>query len=310
MTQSVSQWIIEEAEQMGFDACGIARATALEEESAHVEQWLEDEREGEMGYLTRNKEKRYDPRLLVEGTKSVVTVLYNYFPKQQLGDGKRYKIAKYAYGADYHEVLKRKLRQLLERIETQTGKLDGVRVFVDSAPVLDRAWAVRCGLGFIGKNTTLIHPKKGSFFFIGHLFLPLELEAIGKALPNHCGRCTKCLDACPTGALEAPFRIDARKCISYLTIEYKGDLSGQDPAKFKNWIYGCDICQDVCPYNRFALPNSEPEFQPSEQLIAMREEDWKALDKEGFDALFKHSPVQRAGYEGLKRNIEFISKES
>ena len=213
-----SHWIIAEAHQMGFDACGIARATALEEESAHVEQWLEGEREGEMGYLTRNKEKRYDPRLLVEGTKSVVTVLYNYFPKQQLGDDKRYKIAKYAYGTDYHEVLKRKLRQLLEHIETQTGKLEGVRVFVDSAPVLDRAWAVRCGLGFIGKNTLLIHPPLsltagrsqtpeqgqtagrslrqcgGSFFFIGHLFLPLELEETGKALPNRCGRCTKCLD--------------------------------------------------------------------------------------------------------------------
>ena len=304
---SLSSWIIAEAQQMGFDACGIARATALEEESAHVEQWLENEREGEMGYLTRNKEKRYDPRLLVEGTKSVVTVLYNYFPKQQLGDGKRYKIAKYAYGADYHEVLKRKLRQLLERIETQTGKLEGVRVFVDSAPVLDRAWAVRCGLGFIGKNTTLIHPKKGSFFFIGHLFLPLEMEETGKSLPNRCGRCTKCLDACPTGALEAPFRIDARKCLSYLTIEYKGSLDGHDPKAFKGWMYGCDICQDVCPYNRFSLPNNEPEFQPSEQLLAMREEDWKNLDKDGFDALFKHSAMQRAGFEGLKRNIEFLS---
>ena len=304
-----SRWIIAEAAQMGFDACGIARATVLEEESAHVEQWLEGEREGEMGYLTRNKEKRYDPRLLVEGTKSVVTVLYNYFPKQVL-PGERYKIAKYAYGSDYHEVLKRKLRQLVEHIETQTGKLEGVRVFVDSAPVLDRAWAVRCGLGFIGKNTTLIHPKKGSFFFIGHLFLPLELEETGRPLPNHCGRCTKCLDACPTGALEAPFRIDARKCISYLTIEYKGSLDGYDPKDFRGWMYGCDICQDVCPYNKFSLPNSEPEFQPSEQLLAMREKDWKTIDKDRFDALFKRSAMQRAGFEGLKRNVEFISRET
>ena len=304
-----SRWIIAEAAQMGFDACGIARATVLEEESAHVEQWLEGEREGEMGYLTRNKEKRYDPRLLVEGTKSVVTVLYNYFPKQVL-PGERYKIAKYAYGSDYHEVLKRKLRQLVEHIETQTGRLEGVRVFVDSAPVLDRAWAVRCGLGFIGKNTTLIHPKKGSFFFIGHLFLPLELEETGRPLPNRCGRCTKCLDACPTGALEAPFRIDARKCISYLTIEYKGSLDGYDPKDFRGWMYGCDICQDVCPYNKFSLPNSEPEFQPSEQLLAMREEDWKSIDKDRFDALFKRSAMQRAGFEGLKRNVEFISRET
>ena len=302
-----SAWIVAEAQQMGFDACGIANATALEQESAHVEQWLEDGREGEMGYLTRNKEKRYDPRLLVEGTKSIVTVLYNYYPKQPLGCSGNFKIAKYAYGADYHDVLKRKLRQLLERIETQTGKLEGVRVFVDSAPVLDRAWAVRCGLGFIGKNTTLIHPKKGSFFFIGHLFLPIELAETGQPMSNRCGRCTKCLDACPTGALEAPFHIDARKCISYLTIEYKGSLAGLDPATFNGWMYGCDICQDVCPYNRFALPNVEPEFQPSEQLLAMKEKDWKNLDKDGFETLFKHSAMQRAGYEGLKRNIVFVS---
>ena len=307
---ALSNWIVAEAEQLGFDACGIASARALDEESALVEQWLDEGREGEMGYLTRNKEKRYDPRLLVEGTKSIVTVLYNYFPKQQIGDNGRYKIAKYAYGADYHDVLKRKMRQLLERIETQTGKLEGTRIFVDSAPVLDRAWAVRCGLGFIGKNTTLIHPKKGSFFFIGHLFLPLELEETGKTMANHCGRCTKCIDACPTGALEAPFQIDARKCISYLTIEYKGSLEGYDPKHFNGWMYGCDTCQDVCPYNRFSLPNIEPEFQPSGQLLAMKEEDWKSLDKVGFEALFKHSAMQRAGYEGLKRNIEFISKES
>lgn len=302
-----SGWIVAEAERMGFDACGIAQATALEEESAHVEQWLESDCEGEMGYLTRNKEKRYDPRLLVEGTKSIVTVLYNYYPKQRIGDSDKFKIAKYAYGADYHDVLKRKMHQLLEGIEAQTGKLEGTRLFVDSAPVLDRAWAVRCGLGFIGKNTTLIHPKKGSFFFIGHLFLPIELEETGKPLTNRCGRCTKCLDACPTGALEAPFHIDARKCISYLTIEYKGSLAGIAPKTFNGWMYGCDICQDVCPYNRFALPNREPDFQPSEQLIAMHDEDWKRLSKEDFDALFKHSAVQRAGYEGLKRNIDFLS---
>ena len=282
----------------------------METESANMERWLDEGHEGEMGYLTRNKEKRYDPRRLVEGTKSIVTVLYNYFPQQPLGDGEHYKIAKYAYGADYHDVLKRKLRQLLETIETQTGRLEGVRVFVDSAPVLDRAWAVRCGLGFIGKNTTLIHPKKGSFFFIGHLFLPLDLTETGQDMTNRCGRCTKCIDACPTGALESPFHIDARKCISYLTIEYKGSLAGLDQRNFHGWMYGCDICQDVCPYNKFALPNQEPDFQPSEQLLAMKAEDWEKLDKETFDTLFKHSAVQRAGFEGLKRNIGFISKES
>ena len=303
-----SAWIVAEAEKLGFDACGIACATALDEESSHVEQWLAEEHEGEMAYLTRNKEKRYDPRLLVEGTKSIITVLYNYFPKQTIGDGDHFKIAKYAYGADYHNVLKNKMRQLLELIESQTGKLEGTRVFVDSAPVLDRAWAVRCGLGFIGKNTTLIHPKKGSFFFIGHLFLPIELAETGKTLSNHCGHCTKCLDACPTGALESPFHIDARKCISYLTIEYKGSLVGLDRNSFNGWMYGCDICQDVCPYNRFSLPNLEPQFQPSEPLKAMQENDWKNLTKADFDTLFKHSAVQRAGYEGLRRNIKFISE--
>jgi len=307
---SLSSWIIAEATQMGFDACGIAQARALEEESAKMEQWLEAEHEGEMGYLTRNKEKRYDPRLLVEGTKSIVTVLYNYFPKQKLAENDNFKIAKYAYGADYHEVLKKKMRLFLERIETQTGKLEGVRVFVDSAPILDRAWAVRCGLGFIGKNTTLIHPRKGSFFFIGHLFLPIELDETGTPLSNRCGRCTKCIDACPTGALESPFHIDARKCISYLTIEYKGGLENQDPTKFQGWIYGCDICQDICPYNHFSLPNIEPEFQPSEKLLSMRKSDWKALQKNDFEELFKHSAMQRAGFEGLKRNINFISTES
>ncbi len=305
-----SAWIVTEAQKMGFDACGIASATLLEEESAHVEQWLEEGREGEMGYLTRNKEKRYDPRLLVEGTKSIVTVLYNYYPKQQIGDGDKFKIAKYAYGADYHEVLKNKMRIFLERIENQIGKLENTRVFVDSAPILDRAWAVRCGLGFIGKNTTLIQPKKGSFFFIGHLFLPIELAETGQTMANHCGRCTKCIDACPTGALESPFHIDARKCISYLTIEYKGSLEGHDPKTFKGWMYGCDICQDVCPYNKFSLPNMEPEFQPSEQLLAMCEDDWKNFTKTDFDTLFKHSAMQRAGYEGLKRNIDFIAGES
>ena len=304
----LSKWIIEEAEQMRFGACGIANATVLKEESEHVEQWLNEGYEGEMGYLTRNKEKRYDPRLLVEGTKSIVTVLYNYYPKQQIGDNSRYKIAKYAYGADYHEVLKHKMRQLLERIESQTGKLEGTRIFVDSAPVLDRAWAVRCGLGFIGKNTTLIHPKKGSFFFIGHLFLPIDLTETGQVLTNRCGRCTRRIDACPTGALEAPFHIDARKCISYLTIEYKGSLADIDPATFDGWMYGCDICQDVCPYNRFSLPNIEPEFQPSEQLLAMQKDDWKKLTETKFETIFKHSAVQRAGFEGLKRNIDFISR--
>ncbi|MBO4328348.1 MAG: tRNA epoxyqueuosine(34) reductase QueG [Bacteroidales bacterium] len=308
-TESLTLWILSEAERIGFDACGIAPAAALEQESARMEAWLEEDHGGEMRYLNRNKEKRYDPRLLVQGTKSILTVLYNYYPATPLPDHDNYKLAKYAYGVDYHEVVKNKLLVLLEAIEKRAGRLEGVRAFTDSAPILDRAWAVRCGLGFIGKNTALIHPKKGSFLFIGHLFLPIALEATGSPLSNRCGRCTRCLDACPTGALEAPFRIDARKCLSYLTIEFKGSLEGRDRRQFHDWMYGCDICQDVCPYNKkFAVANMEPLFQPSEALLGMRKKDWETLDRETFDRLFKRSAVCRAGYEGLKRNISFLSE--
>ena len=303
MLTNLSQHIITQAEKLGFDACGVAKADFLEDDAEKVEKWLSENCHGEMDYLTRNKEKRYDPRLLNEGTKTVVSVLCNYYPKQILTSDNNYKISKYAYGDNYHEVVKQKLRQLLEKIELLIGKLENTRIFVDSAPVLERAWAVRCGLGFIGKNTCLIHPKKGSFFFIGQLLLPVETEPVGKIIPNHCGRCTRCLDACPTGALKAPFQLDARKCISYLTIEYKGDLSQTD-ANFSDWIYGCDICQDVCPYNRFSLPNCEEKFQPSEKLLALRKTDWQNLDENHFKELFGKSAVKRAGFEGLKRNIE------
>ena len=305
MFSNLSQHIITQAEKLGFDACGIAKADFLKEDAERVEKWLGEGCQGEMDYLTRNKEKRYDPRSLNEGTKTIVSVIYNYFPQQFPAAENNYKIAKYAYGDDYHEVVKQKLRQLLEKTESLTGKLENTRIFVDSAPVLERAWAVRCGLGFIGKNTCLIHPKKGSFFFIGQLLLPVEMEPIGKIIPNHCGRCTRCLDACPTGALKAPFQLDARKCISYLTIEDKGDLSQTEPHVFNDWIYGCDICQDVCPHNRFSLPNFEDRFYPSEKLIAMPKTDWQNLTEIQFKELFSKSAVKRAGFEGLKRNIEY-----
>lgn len=303
MSTNLSQHIITQAEKLGFDACGIAKADFLKEDSERMEQWLAEGCQGEMDYLNRNKEKRYDPSLLNEGTKTIVSVLYNYFPKQFLPTDDNFIIAKYAYGYDYHEVLKQKLKQLLEQIEALTGKMENTRIFVDSAPVMERAWAARCGLGFIGKNTCLIHPKKGSFLFIGQILLPIDIEPVGNIIPNHCGRCTRCLDACPTGALKAPFQLDARKCISYLTIEYKGDFGFAD-TRFNDWIYGCDICQDVCPYNRFSLPNQEKDFQPSERLLAMRKTDWQHLDESQFKELFGNSAVKRAGFEGLKRNIE------
>ena len=310
MHDSLSELIVVEAHRIGFDGCGISQADFLETDSKRIETWLAEGCQGTMSYLERNREKRYDPRLLVEGTKSIISVIYNYFPTEKIDDNDNYHIAKYAYGADYHDVLKGKLKELLNFIETKTGKLEGTRLFVDSAPVLDRAWAARCGLGFIGKNTNLIHPKKGSFFFIGHIFLPIEIKPIGKTIPNHCGTCTKCLDACPTGALDRPFHIDARKCISYLTIEHNGPIDEIDNRKFNDWIYGCDICQDACPYNRFSVANKEPLFQPSERLKMMRKTDWQQLDETTFNELFAKSAVKRAGFEGLKRNIEFISKET
>ena len=308
MPDSLSASIVAEAQRIGFDGCGISLPDFLETDSKHVEHWLAEGCQGTMSYLERNREKRYDPRLLVEGTKSIISVIYNYFPKEKL-NGNSYHIAKYAYGNDYHEVVKKRLKELLHFIETQTGKLEGTRLFVDSAPVLDRAWAARCGLGFIGKNTSLIHPKKGSFFFIGHIFLPIQIEPVGKLIPNHCGTCTKCLDACPTGALDRPFHIDARRCISYLTIEHKGSINDIDSANFKDWIYGCDLCQDACPYNRFSTANKEPLFQPSEQLKTMDKTKWQQLDGDTFNEMFSHSAMKRAGFEGLKRNIEFISQE-
>ncbi|MCQ2321762.1 MAG: tRNA epoxyqueuosine(34) reductase QueG [Bacteroidales bacterium] len=304
MTDNLSKQIIAQAEKLGFDACGIAKADFLKEDSERMEQWLAEGCQGEMDYLNRNKEKRYDPSLLNEGTKTIVSVLYNYFPKQFLPTDDNFIIAKYAYGYDYHEVLKQKLKQLLEQIEALTGKMENTRIFVDSAPVMERAWAARCGLGFIGKNTCLIHPKKGSFLFIGQILLPIDIEPVGNIIPNHCGRCTRCIDACPTGALIAPFHLDARKCLSYLTIEYKGDLNHTAAKHCKEQIYGCDICQDVCPYNRFSLPNHEIAFQPSDELLSMHKSDWLQMDKVTFDKLFNKSAVKRAGFEGLKRNVE------
>ena len=304
---AVKKLIIETASSLGFDECGFSEAGFLPEHASLMEQWLENGFHGEMGYLERNKEKRYDPSLLVENTKTVVTVLQNYYPAELLPESSGYKIAKYAYGTDYHQVIRNKLMLLLAEIEKVTGALEA-RVFTDSAPVLDRAWAEKCGLGFVGKNTCLIHPRKGSFFFIGHLFLPLALEADTTAVTEYCGTCRRCIDACPTGALVAPHQLDSNKCISYLTIEYRGDLPAQLRNHFNDWIFGCDICQDVCPWNRFASPHQEPLFALKPELMAMQKEDWDGLTKEQFSHLFKRSAVVRTKYEGLKRNIDFLKQ--
>lgn len=302
--------LIGQATALGFDDCGITAAAYMKEHAEKVESWLEKGFHGSMTYLERNKEKRYDPRLLVEKTKTVVTVLQNYYPTETLAEQDNYKISKYALGKDYHLVLKNKLKEMLQSIEMITGPLPEARVFTDSAPVLDRAWAEKSGLGFIGKNTCLIHPRKGSWFFIGHIFLPVEVTPTHKSVSDYCGTCRRCIDACPTGALVAPHELDARKCISYLTIEYRGALPQELKLKFNNYIFGCDICQDVCPWNRFAKPHQEPLFALSEELKSMRKKDWHTLDKPLFKKLFRHSAVERTRFDGLKRNIDFLQNNN
>jgi len=258
-----------------------------------------------MGYLKRNKEKRYNPVLLVENAKSVITVLYNYYSRQNLSKTDNYKISRYAYGEDYHYVIKDKLHKLLGTIKEKVGNCNA-RVFVDSAPVLDRAWARRSGLGFVGKNTLIINKKGGSFFFIGHIIIDLELQYENDVDPlTYCGSCTKCIDACPTSAIKENY-VDARSCLSYLTIEYTGELPMELKDRFNDWVFGCDICQDVCPWNRFSSPHEEPLFEPSENLLNMRKPQWKEMGKPEFNNLFKNSAVQRTGYFGLKRNIDFL----
>ncbi len=301
--------IKDEALRLGFDDLGVSKAQQLPEDARLMEDWLQKGFQGEMSYLERNREKRYDPRLLVEETATVLTVLQNYYPNEKLSENDNYKISKYAYGKDYHKLIRKKLQQLLNFIERHTGKLEGARAFTDSAPVLDRAWAQKSGLGFIGKNTCLIHPRKGSFFFIGHLLLPIGLEATENEITDYCGTCRRCLDACPTGALVDAHQLDARKCISYLTIEHKTELPDALKPKFEGWIFGCDICQDVCPWNRFSKPHQEPGFLLSEQLKKMRKKDWDELDEKTFYELFAGSAVTRAGFNGLKRNINFNKKE-
>lgn len=308
-TSELSRLIKQHALKLGFDEVGISLAAKLDEDGEWMEKWLEKSFQGEMSYLERNKEKRYDPRLLLEGTQSIVSVLYNYFPEEQLTTDDNYKISKYAYGQDYHTVIREKLYHLLAFVESHTGKLETARAFTDSAPLLDRAWAQKSNLGFIGKNTCLIHPRKGSFFFIGHLFLPLKLEEESEEITDYCGSCRRCIDACPTEALVAPHQLDANKCISYLTIEHRGEIPKDPKLNFKDWMFGCDICQDVCPWNRFSKPHKEPLFKLSDALKNMRKSDWEQLDKAKFNELFKGSAVKRTKYDGLKRNIEFLKND-
>ena len=300
-----SESIKSKAKDLGFLSCGISKADFLEEEAPRLEQWLNQNHHGEMSYMANHFDKRLDPRVLVPGAKSVVSLLLNYHTEEKQADVEAPKIASYAFGDDYHNVIKDKLKQLMSFIHQEIGEVQG-RVFVDSAPVMDKAWAAKSGLGWIGKNTNLISKKVGSFFFIAELILDLELEHDLPAT-DHCGSCTACLDACPTDALLAPYQIDGSKCISYVTIELKNEIPTDFQGKMDNWAFGCDVCQTVCPWNRFATPHSEPAFNPPDELLSLSKNEWEEMTQEVFSVIFKNSAIKRTKYEGLKRNIKFLS---
>jgi epoxyqueuosine reductase len=299
-----TQLIKAEARRLGFDYCGISQAEFLEEEAPRLENWLNKQMHGQMSYMENHFDKRLDPRLLVPGAKSVISLLLNYYTSEKQEDEHAPKISKYAYGSDYHFVIKEKLNHLLQFIRSTIGEIDG-RVFVDSAPVLDKAWAKKSGLGWIGKNSNLINKNSGSFYFIAELIIDLELEADGP-IKDYCGTCTRCMDACPTDAIVAPYVVDGSKCISYFTIELKENIPADVNGKLDNWVFGCDVCQDVCPWNRFASNHSEQHFMPAGGLLQMTKEDWYELTEETFKKVFKGSAVKRTKFSGLKRNLEFI----
>lgn len=301
--------IKEEARKLGFMFCGISKAEFLEEEAPLLEQWLLNGYHGEMGYMENHFDKRLDPRKLVEGAKSVISFALNYYTDQTQHDSNAPKISKYAYGVDYHFVIKEKLQQLLEVIREKVGEVQG-RAFVDSAPVLDKAWAKRAGFGWIGKNANLLNKKTGSFFFLAELIVDLELEYDIEATTDHCGTCTRCIDACPTDAIVGPYVVDGSRCISYLTIELKNEIPSEFQGKMDNWMFGCDVCQDVCPWNKFSIITTESAFQPQPKLLAMDEMNWQEITEETFKVVFKNSPVKRTKLAGLKRNISFLKTDS
>ena len=301
-----SNTIKSAAQTLGFLSCGISKADFLEDEAPRLEQWLNQGHHGSMSYMERNFDKRLDPRILVPGAKSVVSLLLNYHTDQKQKDDQSPKISSYAYGKDYHFVIKEKLKGLLEIINREIGEVNG-RIFVDSAPVMDKAWAAKSGLGWVGKNTNLISKKVGSFFFIAELIIDLELD-YDLPVADHCGSCTACIDACPTEALIQPYQIDGSKCISYLTIELKDNIPSEFQGKMDNWAFGCDICQTVCPWNRFATPHNEPAFNPHSDLLQLTKNEWEEMTSEVFKKVFKDSAVQRTKFEGLKRNVKFLSQ--
>ena len=293
------------AKDLGFISVGISKAEFMEEEARRLEDWLNAGLHGKMTYMQNHFDKRVDPTKLVPGAKSVVSLAYNYYHPAQQHDTDAPKISMYAYGKDYHKVVKDRLYDLVDKIRIEIGEVDG-RCFVDSAPVLERDWAKRSGLGWIGKHTLLLSKQKGSYFFLAELIIDLELE-YDNATSDHCGSCTACIDACPTDAIdEGGYVLDAQKCISYLTIELKDEIPQEFQDKMEGWMFGCDICQQVCPWNRFSNPHQEPKFAPSEELLSMKKSDWEEITQEVFDRLFQGSAVKRTKYEGLTRNIRFL----
>ncbi len=299
-----TQFIKQEAQRLNFDYCGISKAGFLEEEAPRLEKWLKENKHGQMQYMENYFDKRLNPTLLVEGAKSVISLLYNYYP-EQVQNTEAPKISKYAYGNDYHDVIKEKLQEFLVSLKQKIGNING-RAFVDSAPVMDKAWAAKSGLGWVGKNSNLITTKHGSFFFIAELIIDVDLE-YDQAIKDYCGNCTRCIDACPTDAISEPFVVDGSKCISYLTIELKDEIPDSFKGKLDNWAFGCDVCQDVCPWNRFSTPSSEPLFSNTNQLLNFTEVEWNEITEQTFNVLFKHSAVKRTKYKGLKRNLKFIN---
>ena len=298
-----SDLIKAEALRLGFLSCGISKADFLAEEAPRLEKWLKNNGNGEMQYMENHFDKRLDPRLLVDDAKSVISLTLNYYPEEQQTSD-TFKISKYAYGQDYHHVIKGKLKQLQEFISEEIGEVGG-RAFVDSAPVLDKAWAAKSGLGWIGKHSNLLTQKTGSFYFIAALIVDLDLT-YDHPVTDHCGTCTACIDACPTQAIVQPYVVDGSKCISYFTIELKNEIPQEFQGKFDDWAFGCDVCQDVCPWNRFSKPHQEPLFNPHPDLLSLTKKDWEEITEDVFRKVFQKSAVKRTKFSGLKRNIDFL----
>jgi len=308
LKQKQTKLIKQLASEFGFNFCGIAQATKLDDDARRLELWLNKGMHGKMQYMERHFELRIDPRQLVPGAKSVITLLLNYFPKDKQDAG-ALKISKYAFGKDYHEVIREKLNKLIESIKINVGEIHG-RGFVDSAPVLERTWAQRSGLGWVGKNGNLINKENGSFFFIATLITDLDLEPDEPFAKDYCGTCTRCIDACPTDAILPGKIVDGSKCISYFTIELKDMLIPTEmKGKFENWAFGCDICQDVCPWNRFSKPTNEIEFTPLPGILNISTKEWEAMTEEKFKSIFRHSALNRSKLKGIQRNLKFLQPE-